>query len=123
MQGSDERIQNYTEKLIPARVQEDFVEKKPSMLARIGDAIRDRVVIESRLRSILSGEAVSTVDFIGYLSFALKVDKLHRRWGGGSDLINAVALVVYEWKTLGYTEAVLAKIREELFSIPAPSAP
>jgi hypothetical protein len=121
--GANERIQNYSDKLIPVRVQEDLTTKKPSMVALVTVIFNEQSTIEDRVKGVLSGEAVNSISYPWYHAFSREVWKAQRRFGGGTALVNEVALLVYKWKTRGMTEAILDKIRDEVFAIPAPPAP
>ena len=121
--GVNERIQNYSDKLIPARVAEDLTTKKPAMVSMETVIFNELVTIEDRVKGVLSGETENTIFYPWFHDFSREVWKAQRRFGGGTALVNEVALLVYKWKTRGLTEAVLTKIRDEVFAIPAPAAP
>ena len=123
MTSVEDRIRRYTERLIPDRVKEDFATQKPVMVAKVTEIFNLLVTIEDRVKGILSGEAVITVDYPKYHAFSKEIFKLQRRFGGGSGLNEEVALLVAKWKARGCLEPVLNKIRDEVFSIPAPGAP
>jgi len=114
------RIENYS-RLNPTRVMEDFTAKKPDMITQETAIFAELEGIEEHVRGILSGETASTIQYPFYQAFAKEVWKLHRHYGGGNPVIDEVALLVYKWKTRGLTEAVLNKIRDEVFAIPAPT--
>ncbi len=113
----------YDAKLIPENVEARLTAHKAAMVATETVIFTELCTIEDLVKGILSGEAVNSIFYPWYHAFARQVWKLQRRFGGGTALINEVALAVYVWKTRGLTEAVLDKIRDEVFNIPAPGAP
>jgi hypothetical protein len=117
--GANSRINNYTTKLIPARVAEDLTAKMPDMVAAITTVFNQLVDIEDRVRGILAGEAVWSVDYPKYYAFARQVFSMQRHLGGGNALILEVALCQSKWTARGCVGTVLDRIREDLFSIPA----
>ncbi|MEO0107640.1 MAG: hypothetical protein ABIK62_00475 [candidate division WOR-3 bacterium] len=123
MRSVEDRIRNYTDGVIPERVKEDFTTKKPIMVAKITDLFNQLTTIEDRVKGVLSGESVATCDYVKYHCFAREVWKKQRRFGGGTGLIDEVALLVAKWRARGCTDSVLTKIRNEVFALQPPSAP
>lgn len=121
--GPNERINNYIYGVNLDRIKEDFTAKKPTMVATVTVIFNELATIEDRVKGVLSGEAVNSIFYPWYHAFSREVWKAQRRFGGGTALVNEVALLVYKWKTRGLTEAVLDKVRNEVFAIPAPGAP
>lgn len=119
----DDRIAKYAYAVNPVRVGEDFAAKKTQMVNNMTMALAELSVLEERVKGILSGEAVLTVDYTKYHSFAREVWKKQKRFGGGSGLVDETAVLLAKWKARGCTEAVLDKLRNEIFAIPAPAGP
>jgi hypothetical protein len=124
MSDANQRISNYTYGIIPSRVQEDFTAKKPAMVASITDRFAEMYQIEQLVKGVLASEvAVTCISNAYYQAFAKEIYKVQRTHPGGAQLNGEVALLVAKWKGRGLTEAVLIRIRNECFSIPAPVAP
>jgi len=116
------RIENYSAKVIPQRVMEDFTTKKPDMITQETAVFHQLEDVEAHVRGILGGETgVSVIQYPFYQAFAKEVWKVHMHYGGGNTVINEVALLVEKWKARGLTEATLNKVRDEVFGIPAPT--
>jgi hypothetical protein len=81
------------------------------------------VDIEDRVRSILGGELVWSVDDPKYQAFARQVFSMQRHLGGGKGLILEVGLSQSKWTARGNESTILDRIREDLFSIPASVPP
>ncbi len=122
--GPNERTANYTDKLVPAYIKDYLVANKDGMSFRVGVAIDKRAQIETRTKAVLGGENVNSILYAAYIAFSLEVWKAivvgHL---SGTAAVNEVALLVYKSKTRGLTEAILDKVRDEVFAIPAPGAP
>jgi hypothetical protein len=124
MTSATKRIENYTSKLIPSRVKEDFETKKPAMLVRYTATTDEICTIQDRVRGILSGETVYPGWPVArYQAFAMEIYRAQKQWRGGNQLIQLAALIIAKWKFRGCAEPILAKIRDEVFAIPAPSVP
>jgi len=119
VRSATQRIQNYTDKLIPTRVKEDFETKKPAMLTRFSTATNEITYIQDRVRGILSGETVLPGWHVAkYQAFAMELYRAYKQWRGGTQLITKTAILIYKWKAFGCTQSVLEKIRDEVFAAP-----
>jgi len=123
LKSSGDRLANYNSKLIPARVAEDLTAKKASMVAVEAVIFNQMTDIEDRTRGVLSSETTLSVDYPKYYCFAKQVWKLQRKLGGGTALMDEVALVLAKWQARGCTNAILTKIRNDIFAISAPTPP
>ena len=121
--SANSRINNYTTKLIPARVAEDFTSKMPTMVSGETTQINQLTDIEDRVRGILATEPVISMDYPKYYAFTKEVYGLQRRLEGGNALITEVALCQAKWTARGCTGTVLDTIRNSVFAIPAPVPP
>ena len=115
-------LNNWNDKLIPQRVQEDFTARLPSMTPRFQNWAVYQAMLVNKVKAILSGTSVSIVDVQKYCAFACKVASLASRHVG-IQLTDEVALEVAKWKARGCVEAALTDIRDRVFGIPAPAAP
>jgi hypothetical protein len=119
----DDRIRKYTLGVNPTRVMEDLTAQKPTMVSKATERATELSTIEDRVKATLAGENVITSDYPKYHAFARQIYKLQRRFGGGTGLMDEVALLLAKWKARGCIEAVLIKVRNEVFAIAAPSVP
>jgi hypothetical protein len=114
-------LESYTLKVNPERVKEDFTQKKARMLTYLQTAFNALAAMQNQVMAVLAGYDLSTTDYPKYRAFASSVWKLQQKFGGGVGMINEVALQVAKWKARGCTEAVLNRIRDDVFNIPAPT--
>ena len=115
-------LANWNDKVIPARIQEDFTARLPSMLPRFRDWTVTQAMLVNKVKAILASTSVAITDVQKYCAFAFKVASLQSRHVG-IQLNDEVALEVAKWKARGCTEGVLTDIRDAVFGIPAPAAP
>jgi hypothetical protein len=124
MADPNQRLANYIHGVNPERIKEDFVAKKPDMVSRMTQRINDLYQIEQVVKGVLASEdAVTVIQVAYYHDFAREIYAKQRTHIGGAQLNNDVALLLAKWKGRGLTEAVLIRVRNEVFSIPAPGAP
>lgn len=118
------RIANYTYKINGQRQMEDVVALKPTMVAKESVAIQFQYDVQVRVENLLGTEkAVATCDYAKYLAFASEVAHVQQKFGGGTAVVNETAILIAKWKARNCTEAVLDRIRDEIFSIPTPTLP
>lgn len=124
MSNPNQRLANYIYGVNPERIREDLTAKKPNMVAAMTERITDLYRIEQVVKGVLASEdAVSVIHVPYYHAFAREIYAKRRVHIGGAQLNNDVALLLAKWKGRGLTESVLIRIRDEVFSIPAPGAP
>lgn len=118
------RISNYAEGVNPTRLKEDLVALKPTMVANFTERTEYLYQVEQLVKGVLASEgAVTVLMNAGYQSFAKQIVRMQAKHPGGAQLDNDVAVKLAMWKARGYTEAILIRIRNEVFSIAAPAAP
>jgi len=124
MADPNKRLANYIYGENPDRIKEDLVAKKPDMVAAMKQRINDLYQYEQLVKGVLASEdAVTVIQVPFYHDFAREIYGKQRVHPGGAQLNNDVALLLAKWKGRGLTEAVLIRVRNEVFSIPAPGAP
>ena len=117
------RASNYAFGLQPERVKQNLEAKKPEMTARQQEAAARAVEIEELVVGLLGSEpSVTTMLYGMYFTFAKQINKRQTNMPGGAGLNNEVAVLVAAWTMRGLNERILARIRDEVFSIPAPAA-
>jgi hypothetical protein len=82
----------------------------------------ERRRLNAALKVLLGAEAVSSGKMCGYLAFAYQVASLKAKLNG-VQLISGVQNLLELWVAQGLTESTLGKIRDNLFTIPAPPGP
>jgi hypothetical protein len=115
-------LANWNDKVIPARIQEDFTARLPSMLPRYQNWAVYQAMVVNKVKAILATTSACVTDVQKYCAFAMKVSSLARRHVG-IQLNDEVALELAKWKARGCIEAALINIRDAVFGIPAPAAP
>lgn len=117
------RLANYIDGVNPERIKTQLVALKPAMLVAQQAAQNALLDIYTRAQGVLaSEETVTVLKVAGYMFYCYEIFKLSNHHFG-AQLINQVALILAKWHGRGYAEAVLIRLRNEVFSIPAPGAP
>ena len=117
MISQDEWVENYTNKLIPSRVAEDFTNKKISMVATETGIFEDFLQLEGAVKEILAGETGPTsIQNIYYQAFAKRVWKVLRKHLGGSIALMEIGILKTQYTSKGLTGTVLQKIVDTIFS-------
>jgi hypothetical protein len=113
-------VEGYGLKLIPTRVKEDLTAKLPAMTARVEAAFVDLAAVKAGVLAILAATDAPTAFYASYYAFANEVNKKLKQFGGGTGLVNEVALLIAKWKARGLTELTLNAIRD-YFTIAEPT--
>ena len=119
--GPEQRLENYSHGINPDRIREDIQHKRDRMIAAQNVATNELAQMEDRIKGVLAAEDVTTVTYLWYYDFGRELYSLQKQHGGGEGLKQEVAIVLMKWKMRGAKEEVLAKIRNEVFGIQAPS--
>lgn len=121
MSELNERIANYTYRLNPDRIRDALVVKKPAMVAGMRERITELYQIEQAVKAVLASEpTVTAIQVFFYHACAREIYGKQRTYSGGEQLLHDVALILAKWQGRGLAEPVLIRIRNEVFSIPAP---
>ncbi len=92
---------------------------KDMMKSQIEEMYPALVSMEDRVKTVLDGEGVSTTHYPFYINFGRQCFKLSREFAGDT-LINRANIVLQRWVADGYTQAILEKIRDTVFTLVAP---
>jgi len=123
MSDPTRRIAKYTSKLIPENVMQDIIAKKPAMVTEVSGHFIALADLWPRFQGVIGSEGAVVARRIGlYWSFCEKVYSCVRTLTG-AQLTGQVAVHLATWKARNSEESVLIRLRNELFSIPAPFAP
>lgn len=117
------RIAKYELRLDPPRLKELLESQQDDVRHRAGAWFLRFAAIREGVLGVLRSEPVFTINYPLYYNFALQVDKVQRKFGGGDGMVEEVAVLLTKWSERGAVPAILDRIRDELFGIPAPSVP
>jgi hypothetical protein len=115
-------LANWTAKLIPTRVQEDFTARMPSMSNRYTNWAVYQANLIAEVKAILAAGSEPLTSEHFYCAFAMELASLQKKHKG-AQLIDETALRLAKWKARGLTEQTLIDIRDNVFGIAAPAAP
>ncbi len=77
--------------------------------------------METETKQVLSASGIDTMFIVFYLDFARQLFRLsHGRTISGATLAKEAQVLLEKWQNRGLDPAVLAAIRFEVFSVPAP---
>ena len=117
MKSAEEWANNYTGRLIPSRVAEDFTNKKPAMVSAEQAIFEAFERIEGAVKELLAGEiSVHVIQNIYYQAFAKKIWKVMRTHLGGAIAVEEIAILKAQYTSKGMTGTVLQKIIDTIFS-------
>ena len=118
------RKENWEVKYNLDRVKQTLEAKRAKMAEHYEAAIAVMCAKEIKVRETLNGCGVNTIQYVPYLNFGRQLYKLttQREIAGDSAAIEAQVLLE-KWQRRGLDPDVLAKIRFDVFSIPAPPSP
>jgi ABC-type amino acid transport substrate-binding protein len=78
-----------------------------------------QVTVEEAVKAVLDEEGISTTQYPFYINFGRQCYKLKNKFGGDT-LKNVVNIWMQRWVADGFTQAILERIRDVVFAIPAP---
>lgn len=119
----EQRLQKFTAKYQPTRLQALAEAMKPDMLEKVEAMATWAVDYEERTRAVLRGETAIVTTWGFYLAFSRQIAALVNKGIEGNLLIEEVATRLASWKARGLSEPILDKIRNDVWSIPAPAGP
>jgi hypothetical protein len=81
-------------------------------------------IMETDTKQVLSASGIDTMYIVFYLDFARQLFRLsHGRTISGPTLAREAQVLLEKWQNRGLRSDVLAAIRFQVFSVPAPPAP
>lgn len=96
----------------------------PGMTSAMATAQAEIVDFEARTRACVANEAGVKPFQVGtYLNFSRAIYSLRNREIEGCGLVDNVAMLVTRFKAQGCSEPILDKIRNDVWTIPAPAGP
>ena len=92
------------------------------MTERYEAAVVALTTMETETKQVLSASGIDTMFIVFYLDFARQLFRLsHGRTISGPTLAKEAQVLLDKWQNRGLDPAVLAAIRFEVFSVPAPA--
>jgi len=97
-----------------ARIYADMTERYQASMVAL-------CAMETETKQVLSASGIDTMYIVFYLDFARQLFRLsHGRSISGPTLAKEAQVLLEKWQARGLNPAVLAAIRTEVFSVPAP---
>jgi hypothetical protein len=124
MKGVTYRMQKYEAKTGSVRLVADITALLPTMTVNFANLVVQQVANDTAVKQVLDGSGVSTLEYPGYLGFGREVwRKVSVQEMSGESVAQWAAVCIAKWVARGLNQAVLQAIRNDVFTIPAPSAP
>ena len=117
----EKMAQNFALKLVPANVGAFITANKAAMVAAYDNFSVSAAAMISAIKGVLAQHDVAVTKVGSYIAFGSEVAKLVRKYNGGKIVNSETALLVAKWQARGCANAVLVDIRNNVFTIPAPS--
>ena len=98
-----------------ARIYADMTERYQASMVAL-------CTMETETKQVLDGSGIDTMYIVFYLDFARQLFKLsHGRTISGATLAKEAQVLLEKWQNRGLRPDVLAAIRTNVFSVPAPA--
>ncbi len=116
------RVHHWDTKYNTARIKGTLDAMRGRMLANYRAATANLCRMETEVKQTLDGIGVQTILYVPYLNYGRQLYKLTQgRSISGETLAMAAQVLLDKWQSRGLDPAVLAKVREDVFSIPPPA--
>jgi len=103
------------------RVKDTLNDLKGEMAKRYSAAMVGLCAMETDVKQVINACGVSTSQYVPYLNFGRQLYKLSKQRGiSGESFAMAAQVLLDKWAARGCDPDVLAKIRTDVFDIPAP---
>ena len=121
MDDPGKRAANWEAKYNTEAVKQSLDRLRPAMAARYQAAAAQLCIMENEVRTQLNQCGVHTMLYVPYLNFGRQLYKLSKQRGiSGESFAMAAQVLLDKWAARGCDPDVLAKIRTDVFDIPAP---
>jgi hypothetical protein len=101
------------------RLREEEIRRR---VERFGQAAVRQDLLLERVRQVLAGAGLHSVEFPMYHAFSRRVDKLSRQDISRETLVRAVMTTVTAWEMRGLLRPVLVAIAQDVYHITLPAA-
>jgi hypothetical protein len=113
------RIANWDVKFNVERVKSVLDEKRAAMLEHYVDAMVKLASMEGKVKQLLDGAGVQSMNYVWYIDFARQLYRLNRtREMSGDSFTLASDVLLEKWAARGLDREVLAAIRSQVFNAP-----
>jgi len=120
VKNPQERLDKWDRKFNTERVKAILDDEKPTMKTHAGYRFAELASMEDATKAVLNASDVKRSDVSRYLCFSREVWKADRTYEGPT-LRNAVADILGKWTGQGLVASVLEAIRDQVFTIGAPT--
>ncbi len=122
MTDPNQRRMNWQIKTDTTKVKQILDDRRPDMLKRYEAAVASLCEMEVKARQTLNAAGVHTIFYVAYLNSARQLYKLSRQQGiSGESFALQAQVLLDKWANRGLDQAVLARIRTDVFDAPAPT--
>jgi hypothetical protein len=116
------RISRWKAKFSPEIAAQTTARIFDDMTERYEAAIVALTTMETETKQVLSGSGIDTMYIVFYLDYARQLFRLsHGRTISGPTLAREAQVLLEKWQNRGLSPDVLAAIRTDVFSVPAPA--
>jgi hypothetical protein len=116
------RISRWKAKFSPDIAAQTTARIFADMTERYEAAMVALTTMETETKQVLSSSGIDTMYIVFYLDYARQLFRLsHGRTISGATLAKEAQVLLEKWQNRGLDPAVLAAIRFEVFSVPAPA--
>jgi hypothetical protein len=116
------RISRWKAKFSPDIAAQTTARIFDDMTARYEASMLALSTMETDTKQVLSASGIDTMYIVFYLDYARQLFRLsHGRTISGPTLAKEAQVLLEKWQNRGLDPAVLAAIRFEVFSVPAPT--
>jgi hypothetical protein len=105
------------------RVKDTLNDLREDMARRYEAAMAQVCAMETKVKEVTNACGVSTSQYVPYLNFGRQLYKLSRQQQiSGESFAMAAQVLLDKWAARGCDPKVLAKIRTDVFDVPAPKS-
>jgi len=116
------RISRWKAKYSPEIAAQTTARIYADMTERYEAAVVALTTMETETKQVLSASGIDTMYIVFYLDYARQLFRLsHGRTISGATLAKEAQVLLEKWQARGLKPEVLAAIRYEVFSVPAPA--
>ena len=116
------RLSRWQAKYSPEIVAQTTARIYADMSERYQSALVALCAIETETKQVLSASGIDTMFIVFYLDYARQLFRLsHGRTISGATLAKEAQVLLEKWQNRGLKLEVLAAIRTDIFSVPAPT--
>jgi hypothetical protein len=114
------RMQKLEANYDPDAIRDSLERQRESILEQQKTKQAELEKIENLTKLLIGDESVLSTLYVSYLNFARQIWKLKNTYNSGTLKIEA-DIMIYKWTRRGLDEAILKRIRNEIFTLQAPA--